>query len=100
MLIIIHVINFYLRKLPYIAAKAAATAATGRTRWTKGLGAYKLGLVMGQHVKIIAIYRDTAIIARFRVQQLRVAVFVIAAATSLLQLLVAIARSFKFYVLL
>jgi len=38
---------------------------------------YKLGLVMGQHVEIFAIYRRlSTAIARFWVQQLRMAVFV------------------------
>jgi len=32
---------------------------------------------MGQHVEIIAIYRDADIIARFPVRQLRVAVLVL-----------------------
>jgi len=32
---------------------------------------------MGQHVEIVAIYRDTDIIARFRVRQLRVVVLVL-----------------------
>jgi len=47
-----------------------------RLEWTHGPGAYKLGLVMGQHVDVIAIYSDTDIIARFRVRQLRVVVLV------------------------
>jgi len=38
--------------------------------WSHGAGAYNLGLVMGQHVDIIAIYW------RHRVQQLSVAVLV------------------------
>jgi len=41
-----------------------------------GSGVYNLGLEMGQHIDIIAIIGDTDIIARFRVRQLRVAVFV------------------------
>jgi len=46
--------------MSYMAAKpgaptAAGTEHTGVQDWPHGLGAYKLGLVMGQHVEIIAI---------------------------------------------
>ena len=48
----------------------------GTQDWTHGPGAYKLGLVMGQHVEIIAIYHNIDIVVHFWVQQLRVDVLV------------------------
>jgi len=44
----------------------------------QGPRVYKLGLVIGQHINIIAIILigDTNIITRFRAQQLRIAVLV------------------------
>jgi len=44
--------------------------------WLHGPGAYNLRIVMGQHVEIIATYRDTDIIARFRVRQIHIVVLV------------------------
>jgi len=47
----------------------------GVHKWPHGPGANTLGLLMSQHVDIIAIYRrHRDIIARFRVRRLRAAV--------------------------
>jgi len=45
----------------------SSNSHTGVQDWPHGPGAYKLGLVMGQHDEIIEKYRDTDIIARFGV---------------------------------
>jgi len=47
--------------------------AYGHRRLDTRAAAFELGLVMGQHVEIIAMYHDTDTITHFRVRQLGVA---------------------------
>ena len=63
-------------------SQAATTAKVAPVIWgvhdcLQGSRVYKLGLVMGQHIDIITIYRRHRYRHRFRVRQLRVAVHVV-----------------------